>query len=91
MISLNYSTYDVLVMLRKDNGPVNPTAIQIQQFDSNLFDANDDTLLQIMGEEGIETRKDNKSTILLYSRFGGGNLSQRIRSACRYFKNTTGI
>jgi hypothetical protein len=91
MISLNYSTYDVLVIYRKDKGPVNPTGVQIQQFDSDLFDANDDTLLQIMGEEGIETRKDNKSTILLYSRFGGGNLSQRIRSACRYFKNTTGI
>ena len=91
MLSLNYSTYDVLVMLRKDNGPVNPTATQIQQFDSDLFDANDDTLLQIMGEEGIDTRKDNKSTVLVYSRFGGGNLSQRIRSACRYFKNTTGV
>jgi hypothetical protein len=91
MISLNYSTYDVLVMLRKDNGSVNPTAAQIQQFDSDLFDANDDTLVQIMGEEGIEIRKDNKSTVLLYSRFGAGNLSQRIRSACRYFNNTTGV
>jgi len=41
-----------------------------------------------MEEEEIDTRKDNKSTVLLYSRFGGGSLSQRIRNACRYFKNT---
>jgi hypothetical protein len=88
MQALNYSKYDVLTMFRKDNGSVNPTAAQIEQFDTDLFDANDDTLLEIMGEEGIDTRKDNKSTVLLYSRFGAGNLSQRIRSACRYFNNT---
>jgi hypothetical protein len=47
--------------------------------------------VRIMTEENIETRKDAKSTVLLYSRSGAGNLSQRIRSACRYFKNTQGL
>ncbi len=91
MQALNYSKYDVLTMFRKDSGSANPTAAQIGRFDANLFDANEDTLLEIMGEEGIDTRKDTKSTVLLYSRFGAGNLSQRIRSACRYFKNTQNL
>ena len=55
---------------------------------TRITSANEDTLLSIMEEEEIDTRKDNKSTVLLYSRFGGGSLSQRIRNACRYFKNT---
>ena len=91
MEALHYSKYDVFVIFRKDNGAVNPSASQIEQFDQALFDANEDTLLEIMGEESIDPRKDNKSTVLLYSRFGAGNLSQRIRSACRYFNNTQGL
>jgi hypothetical protein len=91
MLNLNYSKYDVLSIFRDDVGSVNPTADQIGQFDADLFSANDDTLVRIMTEENIETRKDAKSTVLLYSRSGAGNLSQRIRSACRYFKNTQGL
>lgn len=91
MLSLNYSKYDVLVIFREDGGAVNPTTDQIARFDADLFSANENTLLRIMNEEGIESRKDSKSTVLLYSRSGAGNLSQRIRSACRYFKNTQGL
>jgi len=91
MIALNYSTYDVLTMFRQNGGPVNPTADQIAKFDADLFSENDKTLIDIMTQEGIDTRKDNKSTVLLYSRFGAGNPSQSIRSACRYFKNTRNI
>ena len=88
---LNYSKYDVLVMFRHGGGTFSPPAEQIEQFDADLFSANEDTLLRIMDEEDIDARKDNKSTVLLYSRFGGGSLSQRIRNACRHFKNTQGL
>lgn len=91
MQQLNYSKYDVLVIFREDDGRVNPTADQIARLDADLFSANEDTLVRIMTEEGIETRKDFKSTVLLYSRSGAGNLSQRVRSACRYFKNTQAL
>ena len=91
MLSLNYSKYDVLVMFRQNGGPVNPTVAQIETFDSDLFDANDEMLTRIMTEEGVDTRKDNKSTVVLYSRSGAGSVSQRIRSGCRYFKNTQGL
>ena len=88
---LHYSKYDVFVMFRHGAGNFSPTAEQIEQFDEDLFSANEEALLSIMDEEGIETRKDNKSTVLLYSRFGGGGLNQRIRNACRYFKNTQAL
>ena len=91
MIALNYSTYDVLAIFRQNGGPVNPTADQIARFDADLFTANETTLVNIMTEEGIETRKDNKSTVLLLSRFGAGTVPQRIRSACRYFNNTRNL
>ena len=88
---LNYSKYDVFVMFRHGGGTFSPTAEQIELFDADLFSANEDTLLSIMDEEGIDPGKSNKSTVLLYSRFGSGGLSQRIRNACRYFKNTQAL
>jgi hypothetical protein len=92
MLNLNYSKYDVLAIFRKDSsGTLNPTASQIAQFDADLFAANDNLLLQIMGQEGVATDKSTKSTVLLYSRFGAGEINQRIRSACRYFKNTQNL
>ena len=91
MIALNYSTYDVLTIFRQNGGPVNPTEDQIVQFDADLFTANDTILVDIMTQEGIETRKDNKSTVLLFSRFGAGTVPQRIRNACRYFNNTQNL
>jgi hypothetical protein len=91
MIALNYSTYDVLVMFRQNGGSVNPTVDQIARFDADLFTENETTLLDIMTQEGLETRKDTKSTVLLYSYFGARSVPQRIRSACRYFKNTSKI
>ena len=92
MIALNYSKYDVLAIFRQQNPTAtNPSASQIQQLDSDLFDANDDSLTTIMTDENLPTTKSVKSTILLYSRVGAGTLNQRIRSACRYYKNTQPI
>ena len=87
MVVLNYSKYDVLAMFAFDGGKVNPTAQEIVEFDAGLFNGNEEILLEIMADEGIEARKDVKSTILLYSRFNSGNLRQKIRRACKYFKN----
>ena len=91
MLNLNYSTYDVLVMLRDANGPLNPTSDRIARFDADLFRDNEATLLRIMNEKGIDPSKSNKSTVLLYSRFGAGTLAQQIRGACDYFRNTQGV
>lgn len=92
MIALNYSKYDVLTIFHQENvSTQNPSITQVQQFDKDLFDANDDTLVRIMAEEGLPTNKTVRSTILLYSRAGAGTLSQRVRSACRYYKNTASI
>ena len=44
-----------------------------------------------MTEEGLPTNKNVKSTVLLDSRVGGGTLSQRVRNACEYYKNTAPI
>ena len=88
MLALDYSKYNVLVMFRLEDSNLAPTEAQITKFDSDLFDANNQTLERIMTEEQIELRKDNKSTVLLYSRAGSGNLSQRVRKACQFFKNT---
>ena len=91
MLNLNYSTYDVLAMMRDADGPINPTSDQIARFDADLLKDNEETLLRIMKEKGIDPSKSKKSTVLLYSRFGAGTLSQRIRVACDYFKNTSGV
>jgi hypothetical protein len=91
MKALTYSKYDVLAIFRQDNSTVNPTAAQIEQLDADLFAANDETLVRIMTEEQLDPKKDIKSSVLLYSRSGAGNLSQRIRSACRYYRNTQNL
>jgi hypothetical protein len=91
MQALNYSKYDVLAMFRQNGGADNPSAADIEKFDADLFAANDDTLVRIMGEESIPTRKDTKSTVLLYSSFVNGDLSERVRSSCQYFKNTQNL
>lgn len=87
MPDLHYSKYDVLAIMFAEVGSTNPTVQQVEQFDGQLFDANDVTLSAVMAEVGIQIRKDTKSTVLLYSRFAAGTLHQKIRRACRYFKN----
>jgi len=89
--ALNYGRREVLVMFRQGGGSINPGAEAIERYDADLFSANETTLLRIMREEEIDTRKRNKSTVLLYSRFGGGSPGRRIRNACRFFKNTQGL
>lgn len=89
MILLNYSKYDVFAMFRMENPSTqNPSGSDIEQFDSDLFDAFENTLIDVMTSEGLPTTKSVKSTVLLYSRSGGGTNRQKIRAACRYYQNT---
>ncbi|MGH9658622.1 MAG: hypothetical protein ACRD96_08760 [Bryobacteraceae bacterium] len=89
MISLNYSKDVVLTIFFQENGKVDPTAAELQQTDANLMAAFETILVEIMTEEEIETRKDKKSQVLLNSRFASGaGPRQKIRKACKFFKNT---
>ncbi|MEI9814986.1 MAG: hypothetical protein WDO18_21115 [Acidobacteriota bacterium] len=89
MIVLNYSKYDVLDIFHQLNpATLNPSARDIQDFDEDLFQDNESILLKIMAEEGLATTKSLKSTILLLSQQGPTGAQQRIRNACRYYKNT---
>lgn len=84
----NYSTYDVLAIFWQTRHKTTPAAQEIAQFDATLFADNDDTLVRIMTKAGLPTDKSTKSTVLLLSRTGTGELSRRIADACTFFKNT---
>jgi hypothetical protein len=89
MADLNYSKYDVVVLMRAAGGPLSPTVQQLEAFDGNLFSASEPALSNIMQQESVPLNKSNRSTILLYARFmAGGTFAQRCVKACRYFKET---
>ena len=91
MIALNYNLPDVLTMFRQTAGKVHPTADDIAAFDADVFRANNDLLVRLMNDPGLPVDQDTRSTVLLYSRFGDGELPDRIHDSCAYFKNTRGI
>jgi hypothetical protein len=92
---LKYQLPDVLVMYRSSPDQViNPTVVQIQAFDSGLFDDNNADIVEIMAEPEFNTMIKTAATpsrVLLYSRSGEGDLRDRIRSACRFCMNTQGF
>jgi hypothetical protein len=93
MIQLHYRQDEVLAMFFLSDGNLDPKTEEIQQFDKDLFDADEAVLVQEMNKVGLDPADlVAKSRVLLYSRMsGGGSMPAQVRQACIFFKNTSGL
>jgi hypothetical protein len=90
VIRLNYDRQIVLALFAQANpGKLDPSPDDIAEFDTELKDANEDMLVDIMGQMGIPADVSNKSQVLAYKPNMPGNTPRlKIRNACTYFLNT---
>lgn len=92
MIVLTYDKEIIISLFFERTKNNNPAPNDLQQFDSDLRDARDADLVDIMTELNIARDPHNKSRILMDSVHASpGTLREMIREACQLFLNTRNI
>lgn len=88
-MSFNYNESVVFWSYHFDSpGEYEPSNDDLSQWDQDLFNSYEDTLVVKMTEAEIPLNRENKSRVLLLALVSnGGTVAIKVRNACRYYRH----